>query len=259
VGGARGGRGVRSPVRLCAPRPAHRRSGPALRRCTCRTRPAAARAAIREPAPAQSPHRGAGQEGASAVHLVAHHAAPRLRESLLEPHGGGRGKEMVRSTVTARRHLPPPEAADGVLSGGRAGNVRLVTTARWSFDATAEAPGDARRAIGEFAASAGATTRAHGSIALCVSEAVTNVVVHAYRNDDRPAPVEMKAEHDGESLWVRIRDRGHGLRPRLDSPGLGLGLPLISQMSASSEIVSPQEGGTEIVMRFVLSEQQEAL
>ena len=80
-----------------------------------------------------------------------------------------------------------------------------------------------------------------------------------YTLDDGLAPIEMQAEHDGESLWVRIRDHGHGLMPRLESPGLGMGLPLISQMSASSEIVSPQEGGTEIVMRFVLSEQQEAL
>jgi len=47
--------------------------------------------------------------------------------------------------------------------------------------------------------------------------------------------------------------------PRLDSPGLGLGLPLISQISASSEILSPQHGGTEIAMRFVLREQEEAV
>lgn len=134
-----------------------------------------------------------------------------------------------------------------------------MTTARWSFDATAEAPGDARHAIREFAVSAGATVRALDSIAVCVSEAITNGVVHAYRNDDRPAPVEMEAEHDGESLWVRIRDHGHGLVPRIDSPGLGLGLPLISQMSASSEIVSPRHGGTEIIMRFELHEQEDAV
>ena len=133
-----------------------------------------------------------------------------------------------------------------------------MTTERWSFEATPEAPGDARRAIREFAAAAGATSRALDSIALCVSEAMTNGVVHAYRNDDRPASVEMAAEHDGESLWVRIRDHGHGLLPRLDSPGLGLGLPLISQISASSEILSPQHGGTEIAMRFELHEREEA-
>lgn len=129
-----------------------------------------------------------------------------------------------------------------------------MTTARWSFEATAEAPGDGRHAIREFAASAGATARALGSIAVCVSEAMTNVVVHAYRHDDRPGPIEIEAELDGDSLWVRIRDHGHGLVPRLDSPGLGLGLPLISQMSASLEIVSPERGGTEIIMRFDVRE-----
>jgi anti-sigma regulatory factor (Ser/Thr protein kinase) len=134
-----------------------------------------------------------------------------------------------------------------------------VTTARWSFEATVEAPGRARRAIREFAVAAGATARALDSIALCVSEAMTNGVVHAYRNDDGPASLDMAAEHDGESLWVRIRDHGHGLVPRLDSPGLGLGLPLISQISASSEILSPQHGGTEIAMRFVLHEEEEAV
>jgi hypothetical protein len=45
--------------------------------------------------------------------------------------------------------------------------------------------------------------------------------------------------------------------PRIDSPGLGLGLPVISQMSASSQIVSPEDGGTEVIMRFDLREQEE--
>jgi serine/threonine-protein kinase RsbW len=87
---------------------------------------------------------------------------------------------------------------------------------------------------------------------------MNNVVMHAYRNEDGPGPVELEAELDGDSLWVRVRDQGHGLEPRLDSPGLGLGLPLISQMSASSEIVSPDRGGTEIIMRFDLREQEES-
>ena len=132
-----------------------------------------------------------------------------------------------------------------------------MTTARWSFEATHEAPGDGRRAISEFAAAAGATDRALGSVAVCVSEAITNVVVHAYRHDDRPGRVDVEAELDGDSLWVTVRDQGRGLEPRLDSPGLGLGLPLIAQLSVSSEIVSPEPGGTEIIMRFDVREQEE--
>jgi serine/threonine-protein kinase RsbW len=93
---------------------------------------------------------------------------------------------------------------------------------------------------------------------VCVTEAITNAVVHAYRHHDRPGRVDMEAEVDGDSLWVRVRDQGRGLEPRLDSPGLGLGLPLIAQLSASSEIVSPEHGGTEIIMRFDVREQEEA-
>jgi serine/threonine-protein kinase RsbW len=133
-----------------------------------------------------------------------------------------------------------------------------VSTARWSFEATREAPGEGRHAIRDFAVTAGATARALSGIAVCVTEAISNVVVHAYRHDDRPGRVEMEAELDGESLWVRVRDHGHGLEPRLDSPGLGLGLPLISQISASSEIVSPEHAGTEVIMRFDLREQEDA-
>jgi serine/threonine-protein kinase RsbW len=132
-----------------------------------------------------------------------------------------------------------------------------VTTARWSFEATREAPGDGRRALRAFAAGVGATDRALGSVEVCVTEAITNAVMHAYRHDDRPGRVEIEAELDGDSLWIRVRDHGRGLEPRLDSPGLGLGLPLIAQLSASSEIVSPEHGGTEILMRFDVREQEE--
>jgi serine/threonine-protein kinase RsbW len=146
--------------------------------------------------------------------------------------------------------------ADDCLASRRVA-VPIESTRSWSFEATPRAPGDGRRAVSEFAASAGATVRALGSIAICVSEAMTNAVVHAYRHEERPGPVEVAAELDGDWICVRVLDRGRGLEPRLDSPGLGLGLPLISQMSASSEIVSPEHGGTEIIMRFDLREQEE--
>ena len=110
--------------------------------------------------------------------------------------------------------------------------------------------------MSSLAASAGATTSALDSIAICVSEAMTNVVVHAYRHEERPGTIEVAAELDGDSMCVRVRDRGGGLQPRLDSPGLGLGLPLISQISARSEILSPEHGGTELIMRFDLREEQ---
>lgn len=133
-----------------------------------------------------------------------------------------------------------------------------MTTARWSFEATREAPGKGRRVVREFAMPAQPTDHALGSIAVCVSEAMTNVVMHAYRDMDSPGQIDVEAELDGDSLTVQISDQGHGLEPRLDSPGLGLGLPLIAQFAGSSDIASPEQGGTEIIMRFDLHERGEA-
>lgn len=130
-----------------------------------------------------------------------------------------------------------------------------MISGHWSFEAVPEAPGQGRDAIREFAASARPTAHALGSIAVCVSEAMTNVVMHAYRDMTTPGTIDMEADLDVDSLTVRVRDQGHGLEPRLDSPGLGMGLPLISQFAAGSEVVTPERGGTEVTMRFDLREQ----
>ncbi len=62
----------------------------------------------------------------------------------------------------------------------------------------------------------------------------------------------MSAEMGGGSLRILVRDDGHGLQPRVDSPGLGLGLPLIAQLSSASDIRTSQDGGTEVAMTFDL-------
>ena len=51
---------------------------------------------------------------------------------------------------------------------------------------------------------------------------------------------------------VVVADEGRGMLPRTDSPGLGLGLPLIAQMTQSLEVHDRQGGGTEIRMSFAL-------
>jgi serine/threonine-protein kinase RsbW len=88
---------------------------------------------------------------------------------------------------------------------------------------------------------------------LAVSEAVTNVVLHAYRDDDRPGTVTVTVDvHPGErKVTVRVRDEGSGVHPRSDSPGMGLGLPLIAQVADELEIGPASEGaGTELCMTF---------
>lgn len=120
-----------------------------------------------------------------------------------------------------------------------------------TFPAEAPAPALARRVAGEFAKQEGADEDTLAAIRLCVSEAVTNVVMHAYR-DDRTGEVELEARRPNGYLCLYVRDEGCGMSTRADSPGLGLGLPLITQTAAEVDVRTPSGGGTELVMRFDL-------
>ena len=66
-------------------------------------------------------------------------------------------------------------------------------------------------------------------------------------------PVEVEARQPDGYLCVYVRDHGSGFRRRPDSPGLGLGLPLISQTARELDVRTPRGGGTELLMRFELS------
>lgn len=112
--------------------------------------------------------------------------------------------------------------------------------------------------MAEFARSAGAGPDTLFGIELAVSEACTNAVVHGYA-DGPPETFTVKAEPLGDELRIVVRDRGRGMVPRPDSPGLGLGLPLISQMAERVEVRAPRDGnGVELCMTFPLSETAEA-
>lgn len=86
---------------------------------------------------------------------------------------------------------------------------------------------------------------------LAVTEACTNVVVHAYP-DGREGPLEVQATLSGERLTVVVRDEGEGITPRPDSPGLGLGLPLIASLADTVQLGRDEEGRTEVRMGFSL-------
>jgi serine/threonine-protein kinase RsbW/stage II sporulation protein AB (anti-sigma F factor) len=90
------------------------------------------------------------------------------------------------------------------------------------------------------------------AVLVCLTEAVTNVVVHAYR-DGVAGEVEIEARRPNGFLCLYVRDTGLGMVPRADSPGLGLGLPLIGDLTSDFAIRRCTGGvGTEIAMRFEL-------
>jgi anti-sigma regulatory factor (Ser/Thr protein kinase) len=89
------------------------------------------------------------------------------------------------------------------------------------------------------------------AIGVVVSEAVTNAVIHAYRDRDRPGDIHVSASLDRDGVEISIVDDGLGLRPRADSPGVGLGMPLIADLADHLEI-SLRDPGTRIAAHFAL-------
>jgi anti-sigma regulatory factor (Ser/Thr protein kinase) len=94
-------------------------------------------------------------------------------------------------------------------------------------------------------------------IGLAVSEAATNAVLHAYLEEGRPGSVLLSARLMDDIVHVVIRDHGRGMTPRPDSPGLGLGLPLMTRLADAVQISTHPEGGTEVRMTFTVERRGE--
>jgi anti-sigma regulatory factor (Ser/Thr protein kinase) len=84
-------------------------------------------------------------------------------------------------------------------------------------------------------------------IGLAVSEAVGNVVLHAYPGE-AAGPVQVTGWADDDAVHIAVRDFGAGLNA---NPGRrsGWGLSLI-QSVADHVFIGSTEFGVEIVMRF---------
>jgi serine/threonine-protein kinase RsbW len=107
-----------------------------------------------------------------------------------------------------------------------------------------------RRSVAAFARGAGADEGQCEAIRLAVSEAVTNVVLHAYDADG--GTVHVEAEVIGGEIVVRVGDDGRGLGAPSPYRGLGQGLSLIATMSEAIVVAPRPRGGTELRLRFAL-------
>jgi anti-sigma regulatory factor (Ser/Thr protein kinase) len=106
-----------------------------------------------------------------------------------------------------------------------------------SFPAVPDAVARARLTLIERLRGLGADDRSLTDVAIAVSEACTNAVVHAYPENGR-GTFEVAAVVEEDRVHVDVADHGVGLRARIDSPGLGLGLPLIASISDSMAVTS---------------------
>lgn len=132
-------------------------------------------------------------------------------------------------------------------------HTRCVLQEQWTIPATPWKASETRRAAIAWAVRNDVPEPPIEAVQLALSEALANAVVHAF-DTDRPGTVTvtMLIDGDGEQVCVRVADDGRGMRPRIDSPGLGLGMPLMSALAQTLDIRSTPSAGSEIAMTFPL-------
>ena len=108
----------------------------------------------------------------------------------------------------------------------------------------------ARETVAEEAARLGASPGVIDEVRLCVSEATTNVVRHAYAGGKGEIRIVLQEKDD--QLVVVVRDDGFGLDGFQREGELGHGLRIIDQLADQFVITSAPHAGTELRMVFSL-------
>lgn len=143
------------------------------------------------------------------------------------------------------------DGSDGAVPSTSEG-VTATPDLELRLPARAENVAVVRHAFGGFAEALSVDEQTLADIKLAVTEACTNVVIHAYDEDE--GDLEVDASIEDRMLIVVIRDNGRGIVPRPDSPGLGLGLPLIATLAETLELGKDDGDHTEVRMTFRLDE-----
>jgi anti-sigma regulatory factor (Ser/Thr protein kinase) len=124
----------------------------------------------------------------------------------------------------------------------------VVPVVSLDAEAVARSVGVARRRLIAFASEVGADRELQARVALAVSEAAGNVVMHAYP-DAGLRPLHVAADFEDGDLEVVVADEGEGLRRRR-SPGLGAGLGIIAETCDEFVVREREPAGVELWMRF---------
>ena len=121
-----------------------------------------------------------------------------------------------------------------------------------TWPATPECVPAARRHVVAYLRDADCVPVALDDVALAVSEAVTNAVLHAYCHRDEPGEVRISVEADTgvEEVLIQVDDDGRGMAPRTNSPGAGVGLSVIGTVTTRFESGERPDGGTRLCMWF---------
>jgi serine/threonine-protein kinase RsbW len=119
-----------------------------------------------------------------------------------------------------------------------------------SHRATPDAIPKLRHAVADYARAVGIDGSQLDGVRLAVSEALSNVVLHAY--EDEPGCLHLTARVVGDELWVLVADDGRGHNASPIRPGLGWGLAFITDATDEFVLAERADGGSEARMVFRL-------
>lgn len=124
-----------------------------------------------------------------------------------------------------------------------------ISVHRARFAAEPQCVAQARLLASAHARWVGAESR---DVALAVSEAFTNAVVHAYPDTTSAGEVELVVSRYPTELEVTVSDDGQGIIASKSSAGLGVGLIVIKQLTTRFDIEQRVVGGTKLSMYFLI-------
>lgn len=127
-------------------------------------------------------------------------------------------------------------------------------TLRLTLPAEPDSVPEVRHAVADKAEELGMDRERIDALKTVVSEACSNVVLHAYEDREGAGPLEVELVPEAERLDVVVRDFGSGIQPRpvAGRPSLRLGLRLIGALSSRFHLISTRGSGTEIRIRIAL-------
>ena len=164
-------------------------------------------------------------------------------------HEAGAKSARVGFTGSAE---PRGDLSEPAAVSQRAGGLPAIGFPR-RVQAVAGELANIRRAVLVLAEAQRIASAARADVALAVSEACANVVMHAYVEAPEPGLLIVEAYRAPDALVVIVTDEGRGMRPRPDSPGLGVGLSLIAQLAKRVEVSDHTPTGTRLQMTFAIA------
>lgn len=140
--------------------------------------------------------------------------------------------------------------------------MKTVNSMSMSFESRSVNEGFARVTVASFAAQLDPTLEELSDIKTAVSEAVTNCIVHAYKNSSGKIYISSSISDNG-TLKIRIRDRGCGIedikqamQPLYSSMGgerAGLGFAVMESFMDKVKVRSAVGKGTTVTLEKRIS------